>query len=317
MTTDFGELGLTARNASVEEPVALLRGQQQRKVDVVAPASSIRADDGCLVLEDTVPALSANGVTMTSGRYRTTGVCDAGIAGKLGIPAAYLRRLQAERPGLFDANVNGWLAGDDRSFLLRCLRGSDGGPGVARAWLSDGYKRIDHLDTLTAVFDGIRQIGCGACTVTPRLIAQVRANGMTVTRDAVRAVHLGERMDEGVRWSGDTRDRQLAVAAAKARDAVRAFLSPGYAERVVRDLEKQAGHPVADAAKTVEVISARPRYTEAQQSAILDHFIKGGDLTAGGIMHAVTSAAQVQADGDTAWDLENSALDALSLAASC
>ena len=97
---------------------------------------------------------------------------------------------------------------------------------------------------------------------------------------------------------------------------MRAFLSPGYAERVVRELEKQAGHRLADAAKTVEVISARLRYTEAQQAQILDHFIKGGDLTAGGIMHAVTSAAQVQGDGDAAWDLENSALDALNLAAS-
>jgi hypothetical protein len=28
------------------------------------------------------------------------------------------------------------------------------------------------------------------------------------------------------------------------------------------------------------------------------------DLTAGGIMHAVTSAAQMQGDGDAAWDLE-------------
>lgn len=109
----------------------------------MAPASSIRADDGCLVLDDTVPVLTENGVTITSGRYRTTGVCDAGIADKLGIPAAYLRRMQTERPGLSDANVNGWLAGDDRSFLVRCLRCGDGEPGVARAWLSDGYKRID------------------------------------------------------------------------------------------------------------------------------------------------------------------------------
>jgi hypothetical protein len=137
---------------------------------------------------------------------------------------------------------------------------------------------------------------------------------MTITRDAVRAVHLGERMDEGVRWSADTQGRQLALVTAKARDAVAAFLSPGYAQRVVRDLEKKAGHPVADAAKTVEVVSTRLRYSEAQQAEILDHFIKGGDLTAGGIMHAVTSAAQLQDDGDAAWGLENSALDALSLA---
>jgi hypothetical protein len=32
-------------------------------------------------------------------------------------------------------------------------------------------------------------------------------------------------------------------------------------------------------------------------------------------MHAVTSAAQVQEDGDAAWDLETSGLDALRLAA--
>jgi hypothetical protein len=192
---------------------------------------------------------------------------------------------------------------------------------VARAWLSDGYKPIDHLDTLMAVFDGIRaaghdvmidscdlterrmyvrvrceavqvlapallagyrspftgaagadnpvvfagfvvansETGCGAATVTPRLVAQVCGNGMTITRDAVRAVHLGERMDEGVRWSGDTQGRQLALVTAKARDAVAAFLSPGYAQRVVRDLERKAGHPVADAAKTVEVVSTRLR----------------------------------------------------------
>ncbi len=67
----------------------------------------------------------------------------------------------------------------------------------------------------------------------------------------------------------------------------RAWLSDGYAERVVRDLEKRAGHPVTDAAKTVEVISGRLR---------------------------CTAAAQVQGDGDTAWDPENSALEALRLA---
>jgi hypothetical protein len=67
--------------------------------------------------------------------------------------------------------VNGWLAGDDRSFFVRCLRG-DGGTGVAGAWLSDGYKPIDHLDTLMAVFDGIRAAGqdvsIDSCDLTER-----------------------------------------------------------------------------------------------------------------------------------------------------
>jgi hypothetical protein len=33
------------------------------------------------------------------------------------------------------------------------------GTGVARALLSDGYKRIDHLDVLTAIMDGVHQAG--------------------------------------------------------------------------------------------------------------------------------------------------------------
>jgi hypothetical protein len=143
MTADASELALNARHASVEGLVDLLRGQQARKVDVVAPAAAIRAKGGLLVLDGTVPDLGPDGVTMTAGTYRPTDVCAAGIADKLGIPATYLKKMQVSRPDLFDANVNGWLARDERSFLVRGLRGNDGEAGVARAWLSDGYKTVD------------------------------------------------------------------------------------------------------------------------------------------------------------------------------
>jgi hypothetical protein len=262
MTTDGGELALTARNASIEDLVALLRGQQARKVDV----------------------------------------CDQGIADKLGIPAAYLKKMRTSRPALFDANVNGWLVFDgirasgqpvvidscDLTERRMYVRVRCEAVGVLAPALLSGYRSpftgargADNPVVFAGFAVANSETGCGACTITPRLVAQVCSNGMTVTRDAVRAVHLGERMDEGVRWSGDTVNRQLALVTAKARDAVAAFLSPGYAERVVRELEKKAGHPVADAAGTVEVVSGRLRYSEAQQAEILDHFIKGGDLTAG------------------------------------
>ena len=192
MTADSGDLALTARNASIEDLVALLRGQQARKVDVVATASAIRAEGGLIVLDRTVPLLGPDGVTMTAGAYRPTDVCDAGIAEKLGIPAAYLKKIRASRPGLFDANVNGWLAGDYRSFLVRCLRGGDGGTGVARAWLSDGYKPIDHLNTLMAVFDGIRAAGQDAmidsCDLTERrMYVRVRCEAVQVLAPALLA----------------------------------------------------------------------------------------------------------------------------------
>ncbi len=131
MTADVSSAPLTARNATLQDLAVLLRDQQARKVDVVAPAAAIRAEGGWLVLDGTVPDLGEDGVTMTAGRYRPTDVCDQGIADKLGIPAAYLRRTRESMPGLYDANVNGWLGRDDRSFLVRCLRDPGGGRGRA------------------------------------------------------------------------------------------------------------------------------------------------------------------------------------------
>jgi hypothetical protein len=105
--------------------------------------------------------------------YVPTAAADGTIAAKLGIGSKYLRFMRAERPDLFDVNVNGLLHGkskrtatgttsviypaDSRSFLLRLFRGQDGEPGVLRALLSDRFGMVDNLDLLTAVLDGIRQ----------------------------------------------------------------------------------------------------------------------------------------------------------------
>ncbi len=47
----------------------------------------------------------------------------------------------------------------------------------------------------------------------------------------------------------------------------------------------------------------------------LAHFIRGGDVTVGGVMHAVTSVAQTLPDADTAHEMESAALRALDIAA--
>jgi hypothetical protein len=377
MTADADGAPAGTRNATLADLAGLLRDQQARKADIVAPATAIRAVGGRLVVDDSAPALSPDGVTLTAGTYVPTDVCDQGIADKLGIPAAYLRRLREQRPGLYDANVNGWLEGDGRRFLIRCLRGESGG-GAARAFLSDGYKIIDNLDVLLAALDGVREsgvpvevdgcdlterrmyvrvaceqvavlapallggyrspftgaagaenpvvfagfvitnseTGCGAFTLLPRLVVQVCRNGMTITRDAIRAVHLGERLEEGVvTWSGNTRDKTLALITARTADAVTTFLDPRYVEAAVRQIERVAGHELADPAEAVRAVSQRLRFTDTQQSEILAHFIRGGDVTAGGILHAVTSVARTLPDADAAHDIEAQGLRALEIAA--
>jgi hypothetical protein len=332
-----------------------------------------------LVISGTEPVLTDTGVDMADGTYRPTGVCDEGVSEKLGIDLRYLRKLRDRAIDLYDVNVNGWLdrAELDRKFLVRCFRGQ-GGTGVARALLSDGYKRIDHLDVLTAILSGVERAGVpvqvqgcdlterrmyvrlyseqvvahaptmlagyrspftgaegaanpvvwgglvitnsetgdGAATITPRLVVKVCANGYTITADAHRAVHLGGKLAEGViDWSDDTQQRNLDLITAKARDAVTRFLNPAYVQSVVTRIERDAGAPIERPQDTIALVSQQLRFSDETQQAILGHFIKGGSLTAGGVMHAVTSVAQTLSDADAAHDLESRALKVLQLAA--
>lgn len=399
----------TVRNADLTDLRKLLVEQHARKVDIVAPATKFKAEDGDIVVSGLDPILEDDGVTDANGAYRPTAIFDEGVADKLKIPLSYIRRLREERPDLYDANVNGWLHGrkplvrqmratdseghgngltqpvvirdaipaDQRSFLLRTFRGDGGEPGIARALLSDRYAVTDHLDVLMAALDGVRQAGApveiqgadltdrrmyvrivapsiqalapvlleryrspftgatgadnpvvfagfelsnsetgdGAFSITPRIVVEVCSNGYKITKDALRAVHLGGRMDESViRWSEDTQQRNIQLVTAKARDAVRTFLDVGYMQRVIRELEEKAGKPFENPQDNLKVLGKKLQYDEATQDAIFAMFVKGGDLTAGGVMHAVTAAARDMVDADKAAELESSAVRALEFA---
>ncbi|MCZ4610389.1 DUF932 domain-containing protein [Streptomyces sp. Lzd4kr] len=364
------------RNTSLEDLLRILERDQDAKIDMVAPASAITSVDGNLTVTGVDPVLTPSGVTRADGAYRPTAVADEGIADKLKIPTAYLRRMRAEAVDLYDLNVNGWLQKDPaRRFLLRAFKGE---PGVLRAWLSDGYKIIDHLDMLTAVLAGIREaghdvkitgadlterrmivrvesehvaahapellrgyrspftgqtgdelpivsagfvltnseVGSGKYAITPRIVARVCGNGLTITKDAFGKVHLGAKMSEGVvEFSQDTQEKNLTLITAQTRDAVATFMNRDYVERKLADIQREAGREVTSPAETVELVAKQLRFSDSVRESVFAHFIKGGQTTAGGIMQAVTATAQTLEDGDAAYELETQALSAMSIAA--
>jgi len=385
-----------ARNASLEDLVEILRGQQPRRYDVVVPAAAIRAERGNLVLAGTGVELTADGVTSTDGTYIPTAVCDGGIAAKLDIPPSYLARLRRERPDMYDSNVNGWLHGytahhtngvystggagepDPRRFLVRCFRDDNGGQGVARAFLSDSYKPIENLDVLMTALEGIGQagvqvevasanltdrnmyvkirstdvsalaptllrnyvspfshkrgadnpvvfagfvlsnseVGHGAFSIAPYIEIQVCTNGMVRGDQAIRAQHLGGKLPEGqITWADDTQAKNLELIGLKTRDAIQAFLSQEWLEGQIAQIEAKSDRELDKPEETIKQVTAKLRYTTAQQDDILKMFIKGGDTTTGGVMHAVTASAQNQADADLAAEMEADAFRVLDLAA--
>lgn len=373
----------TTRNATLADLRDMLMEQQARKLDVIAPADKVRAVDGMIYVSGTDPILTAEGVQLSDGVYRPTEVFDEGVAAKLGIPPAYLKRLRTDRPDLYDANVNGWLQGtddydpDSRNFLLRLFQGDMQDYGIGRAFLSDRFAIIDHLDVLMSTMQGVAQAqasvevtGCdltdrrmyvkiaapevqayapeilrgyrspfsgasgadnptvfagivisnsetggGAMSIAPRLTFQVCSNGMTATKDAVRAVHLGGKNEEGVvNWSQDTNDKTLELITAKTRDAVATFLNVDYMKRVLSELATKSDVKLAKPDEVVKSVTKRLAFSQEAQDAVFGMFIQGGQITAGGVMQAVTAAAQVVSNADEAMDMEAASFRALDLA---
>jgi hypothetical protein len=160
------------------------------------------------------------------------------------------------------------------------------------------------------------ETGHGSFSITPRLIAQVCGNGYTITKDAMREVHLGGRLDAGVvQWSAGTQQAAIKLITRQAADATATFLTGDYLRNSLDDIEQRAGAPVRDVPATLKYVAAQCRFTDEQQATILDHFIGGADRTAGGVLQAVTSAAQVQEDADVAYEMERLGLRAMTLAA--
>ncbi len=110
------------RNFPLAQLARTLQDQSARAVDIVAGSGAIHSVGGRLVIEGVAPQLRSDGVTMTDGTYTINDIANTGIAAKLGIPGAYLRKLGDEFPELYDMNVNGWLNRTDRRFMIRALR---------------------------------------------------------------------------------------------------------------------------------------------------------------------------------------------------
>ncbi len=160
------------------------------------------------------------------------------------------------------------------------------------------------------------ETGNGALSITPRLVVRVCSNGLTMTTDAMRRVHLGSKLEEGaIVWSDSTRRAANELAKKQAADAVKSFLSVDYVTSAIAKLEAESDTPVTDVVKTIEVVAKEHRYTEDEAKSVLDFFIDGGQRTAGGVMQAITAAVQQIEDAERAFEVEATAIDAMRTAA--
>lgn len=146
---------------SLQEVMVELNRQEGAKRDYIAPSQGMVLYDDGRTFEMNHSGSGARELLGTSSLFHR----QMGTA--LGIPAKYYDAMRSQKPELLAANVNAWLSDRDTSYMVRTM---DYGEGpVARALLSERYRRIDNLQVAANVlplFAGQSNYEVASCEVT-------------------------------------------------------------------------------------------------------------------------------------------------------
>ena len=146
---------------ALPEVLMELKHQNETKQDFISPAQAFHLeDDGA-----TFGLTHLN--TGAQETFATTDLFHRQVGSTLGIPAKYYDQMRRLKPELLAENVNAWFSDRDQSYMIRSM---DYGYGrVARALLSDRYRRIDNMEIASAVlplFAGREEMEVISCEVT-------------------------------------------------------------------------------------------------------------------------------------------------------
>lgn len=172
---------------SLPEVLTELQRQNTAKRDFISPAQAFTLHpDG-----STFEMLHQN-----TGEVEVMGTTDLfhrQIGSALNIPAKYYDLMRKEKPDLLAENVNAWFGSRDQSYMVRSM---DYGNGrVARALLSDRYRRIDNLEIASAMlplFAGQEGMEVMSCEVTENKLY------LKIVNHRLEMACVGDRVQAGV-----------------------------------------------------------------------------------------------------------------------
>lgn len=155
------------------------------------------------------------------------------------------------------------------------------------------------------------EVGCGSLRVEPLVFRLVCLNGMIAADHAMKKYHVGRRADQEEKNSMFYRDETRAATDKafwmQVRDVVKGSLSQeGFAEIIgnVKGLQDFQIAKKADPQQVIEDVTKKLVMTEDERSGVLKNLIEGKDLSAYGVMNAVTRTSQDVDNYDRATELE-------------
>ena len=153
------------------------------------------------------------------------------------------------------------------------------------------------------------EVGCGTLAVQPLVYRLICRNGLIASDHALRKTHVGRILQSGEESINVYRDDTLAADDKafflKVRDVVEAAVSEATFRQVAQKMQKTLDIKLrGDPVKAVEVLANRYTLNENERAGVLRHLIVEGDLSAYGLVNAVTHFSQDVEDYDRATEFE-------------
>lgn len=149
------------------------------------------------------------------------------------------------------------------------------------------------------------EVGLGSASVAGMIWRLVCLNGLKVG-DTYRRNHVGRKIDDNEElWADDTRRTDDRLVLLRIRDTVKALVDETRFRTTLNQLQGlTTAQTRGDPAKAVEVLAQKIGATEDERSGILRSLITGADLSAWGLVNAVTAQAHAAVEYDRAVELE-------------
>lgn len=155
------------------------------------------------------------------------------------------------------------------------------------------------------------EVGCGSLKVEPMIYRLVCLNGLILPDQAMKKYHVGkagnEDIDDGAAefFRDSTRLADDRAFFMKVQDIVAATLDMVKFNMMVNKLRDAADRIIdADPVKVLDNVGRKFDLTDAESGSIMQHLIKGADLSQYGLINAITRAAQDVDSYDRSTDLE-------------
>jgi len=153
------------------------------------------------------------------------------------------------------------------------------------------------------------EVGHGTLSVQPLVYRLVCRNGLIASDRALRKTHVGRILQQEEEAITVFRDDTLAADDKafflKVRDVVEAAVSETTFRQVAQKMQKTLDIKLTgDPVKAVEVLANRYTLNESERAGVLRHLIVEGDLSAYGLVNAVTHYSDDVEDYDRATEFE-------------